>query len=83
MRVTDYRKNDVVRALERARHWLLMNRNPDGGWVFKAGQAFEYGSERATGRAPGGPKVDHHDGLKGLLKDILIKRLGSCVDDPA
>jgi len=42
---TDYRREEVLSTLERAVPWVLSNLNPDGGWVFRRGQAFRYGHD--------------------------------------
>ena len=39
---TDYRKEDIHKALEKALNWVLANFNPDGGWVFRRGEGFRY-----------------------------------------
>ena len=43
--VTDYRKEDIRQALEKSIPWILVNANPDGGWVFRRYEAFQYGHE--------------------------------------
>jgi prenyltransferase beta subunit len=40
---TDYRKEEVEKALQKAFPWILVNFNSDGGWVFRRYDAFEYG----------------------------------------
>lgn len=44
--LTDYRRQDIKSALEKAFGWILVNANPDGGWVFRRHEAFEYGHEQ-------------------------------------
>ncbi|OGV67791.1 MAG: hypothetical protein A2283_22310 [Lentisphaerae bacterium RIFOXYA12_FULL_48_11] len=44
--MTDYRKSEINNALYRAVPWVLVNMNPDGGFVFKRGQSFQYGHEK-------------------------------------
>lgn len=39
----NYRKEEIVRALELSVPWVLANRNLDGGFVFKRDEAFQYG----------------------------------------
>jgi prenyltransferase beta subunit len=39
----DYRKVDIEHSLRRAVPWVLANRNPDGGFVFKRDESFQYG----------------------------------------
>jgi hypothetical protein len=41
--MTDYRKNDILIALRRALPWILVHMNPDGGWVFRRYESFQYG----------------------------------------
>ncbi|MEJ2723824.1 MAG: hypothetical protein P8175_04095 [Deltaproteobacteria bacterium] len=43
--LTDYRKEEILKALQRALCWVLVNVNPDGGWVFRRGEAFHYGHD--------------------------------------
>ena len=43
--LTDYRKEDIRQALEKSIPWILVNANPDGGWVFRRYEAFQYGHE--------------------------------------
>lgn len=42
-KLTQYRKADIKTALCRAVPWVLANMNKDGGFVFKRGQALQYG----------------------------------------
>jgi hypothetical protein len=46
--MTDYRHNDIREALEKALYWVLVNINPDGGWVFRRGEKFCYGHKLMT-----------------------------------
>lgn len=46
--MTDYRRDDIYRALEKALYWVLVNINPDGGWVFRRGDKFCYGHKLVT-----------------------------------
>ncbi|MBM3473427.1 MAG: hypothetical protein FJX75_09180 [Armatimonadetes bacterium] len=43
MHLTDYRRDEVKAALERATAWVLLNRAEDGGFVFIRNRRFEYG----------------------------------------
>ena len=43
-RLTEYRREDVQAAPQRAREWILSNFNPDGGAVFRRGSGFHYGT---------------------------------------
>ena len=45
MNITDYRKEDILKALERALPWVLVNRNSDGGWVFRRNESAQIGPE--------------------------------------
>lgn len=36
---TDYRREDIRSALEKAAVWVLVNLNDDGGWVFRRGES--------------------------------------------
>lgn len=49
MKRTDYRKADIVRALERSAGWVLKNKTPDGGFVFMLDKPFEYGHSELYG----------------------------------
>jgi len=40
---TDYRRDDIHKALEKALPWVLFNSKPDGGWVFRRGEALIFG----------------------------------------
>jgi hypothetical protein len=46
--MTDYRRDDIRGALEKAFYWVLINKNPDGGWVFRRGEKFCYGHKLMT-----------------------------------
>jgi len=43
MQHTDYRREDIEAALERAAAWVLQNQADDGGFVFIRNRHFEYG----------------------------------------
>ncbi len=43
---TDYRNKDIRQALKKSFPWVLVNANPDGGWVFRRYEAFQYGHEK-------------------------------------
>ena len=49
--LTDYRREDVRRCLERASVWVMANFNGDGGAVFQRGQGFRYGHDLMRTRA--------------------------------
>lgn len=49
--LTDYLKQDIREALEKAFGWILVNANPDGGWVFRRYEAFQYGHEKMRAEA--------------------------------
>jgi hypothetical protein len=51
---TDYRREEIRAALERAVEWVLTNRTADGGFVFLRGRAFEYGHPALRGEADAG-----------------------------
>lgn len=46
--MTDYRKKDIEKALQKAIPWILANQNEDGGFVFKRFESFRYGHELMT-----------------------------------
>jgi len=49
--ITDYRKEDIKQALQRAIPWVLANMNEDGGFVFRRYEPFIYGhSLMSSGR---------------------------------
>lgn len=43
--LTDYRRDDIRKSLEKALIWVMVNRNSDGGWVFRRYESFFYGHE--------------------------------------
>ncbi|MEM3627273.1 MAG: hypothetical protein QXZ25_04535 [Candidatus Bathyarchaeia archaeon] len=49
--LTDYRNEDIRQSLERALLWILANQNPDGGWVFRRYEAFQYGHPNMLARS--------------------------------
>jgi len=49
--LTNHRKQDVRQALEKALVWILANVNPDGGWVFRRCEAFQYGHDLMRAKA--------------------------------
>lgn len=49
--ITDYRRDDIRKALEKALIWVLTNQNADGGWVFRRGEGFRYGHDLMWARA--------------------------------
>jgi len=49
--MTDYRKQDILEAMEKAMIWLLANHNNDGGWVFRRGDPLVYGHDLMTDNA--------------------------------
>ena len=46
--MTDYRRDEIRFALERAYYWVLTNANPEGGWVFQRNAQFRYGHDLMT-----------------------------------
>ena len=48
---TDYRREDIHNALEKALPWVLVNVNPDGGSVFRRHESFKYGHDLMSTRA--------------------------------
>lgn len=42
-KLTDYRKEDIRKAMEKAFVWVLTNQNDDGGFVFRLNEPFVYG----------------------------------------
>lgn len=44
--ITNYRKSAIKKSLLRAIPWVLVNLNPDGGYVFQRGQSFKYGHDK-------------------------------------
>lgn len=48
--ITDYRRDDIRRALKKALYWEMVNINPNGGSVFRRGESFRYGHELMTTR---------------------------------
>lgn len=48
---TDYRREDIKKALQKALPWVLTNMNGDGGFVFRRLVVFEYGHKKMYSRA--------------------------------
>lgn len=42
-KLTDYRKEDIKKAMQKAFVWVLANQNEDGGFVFRLNEPFVYG----------------------------------------
>ena len=53
--LTDYRREDIKKSLERALRWVLVNQMDDGGFVFSRFEGFVYGHELMTT----GPEESH------------------------
>jgi hypothetical protein len=51
MQLTDYRREHIEAALEKAAEWVLTNRMPDGGFVFIRDVPFEYGHPQLHGES--------------------------------
>lgn len=49
--LSDYRRDDIERALTDAFFWIIANFNPDGGAVFRRGEDFRYGHDLMWTRA--------------------------------
>lgn len=41
--LTDYRRDDIRKSLKKTLPWVMTNLNPDGGWVFRRCESFQYG----------------------------------------
>ena len=54
MRATDYRRDDIRRALEHGLKQVLLNQTDDGGWWFVRGKGFTYGHEQLAAGATEG-----------------------------
>lgn len=52
--LTDYRRDDIRKAIVKAAHWVMRNRQADGGFVFILGRPFRYGHDELDGPADGG-----------------------------
>jgi hypothetical protein len=48
--LTDYRKEDIRRALRKAFAWVFANQNDDGGFVFRRNEPFVYGHELTSSK---------------------------------
>ena len=48
---TDYRREDIEKALEKTLPWVLTNINEDGGFVFRRLESFKYGHENMYSKA--------------------------------
>lgn len=48
--MTDYRRDDIQRSLEKALPWILVNQMKDGGFVFRRFEGFAYGHDLMTTR---------------------------------
>ena len=49
--LTDYRRDDIKKALTKAYKWVLVNMNEDGGFVFKRGEPLIYGHKLLSSKA--------------------------------
>ena len=49
--ITDHRRKDIERALERALRWVLRNMNADGGFVYRRFEPRKYGHDLMYARA--------------------------------
>ncbi len=45
LKITDYRKKDILDSLKKAFIWVFANQNKDGGFVFSRSEPFQYGHE--------------------------------------
>lgn len=45
LRITEYRKNEIMNKLAKGFPWVLVNRNVDGGYVFRRNEAIKIGPE--------------------------------------
>ena len=43
--ITDYRREDIKKALERSLRWILINMNTDGGFVYRRFEPRKYGHD--------------------------------------
>ncbi len=46
--VTDYKKYEIKKSLEKALKWVVVNQNKDGGFVFKRYEPFTYGHKNMS-----------------------------------
>ncbi len=44
----DYRREDIKRCLKKAFMWVKQNQMPDGGYVFRRGERFNYGHKNVS-----------------------------------
>lgn len=49
--LTNYRHDDIKKALTKAYKWVLINMNEDGGFVFRRGEPLRYGHKLLSSKA--------------------------------
>ena len=75
--LTDYRRGDIHRALEKALRWILVNQMEDGGFVFRRFERFAYGHELMTTDA------EESNLFATWFRSLAIAYVANVVDIPA
>jgi prenyltransferase beta subunit len=76
MNITDYRKEDILKALERALPWVLVNRNSDGGWVFRRSEPAQIGPKEGWSA-----KVDESAMFPTWFRTLTLAYLSRALPD--
>lgn len=74
-KLTEYKKNDIKNVLYKSLSWVLANMNEDGGFVFKRGQAFEYGHKKMYS------KVDESNMFATWFRTLSLAYIGKSLPD--
>ena len=74
--ITDYRHEDIKKALEKAYEWVLVNMNEDGGFVFSRSEPLIYGHELMSSKA------DESAMFPTWFRTLSLAYISKVVDDP-
>lgn len=72
---TQYRKRDIQSCLQKALPWVLANRNKDGGFVFKRGEAITIGHKLMHA------KIDQSNMFYTWFRTLSLAYLGKALPD--
>ena len=73
--LTNYKKEVIRIALQKAVPWILCNMNDDGGFVFKRGQSFQYGHAKMYSC------VDESNMFATWFRTLSLAYIGKCLPD--
>jgi len=74
--ITDYRHDDIKKALLKAYKWVLVNMNEDGGFVFRRGEPLIYGHELMSSKA------DESAMFPTWFRTLSLAYISKVVDEP-